>query len=126
MRADGHPLPRPGEPGRAPTLQVELDVQGSTCLLTLRGVLCGGSLAVLAAQVDQLGCLPCEEVVVDMGQVTGSIRPGPRSFSACTTTSSAGVGALRVTGWRAGWQRPCAPRAQRAARGRTSSIVGAG
>ncbi|MGA2305762.1 MAG: hypothetical protein ABSH29_16500 [Acidimicrobiales bacterium] len=96
----------------APILQVELDVQGPTCLLTLRGVLCGGSLAALAAQVDQLGCLPCERVVVDMCQVTQLDQAGARSFSACTTTSSAGVAHCASPGWRARWRIPCAPRAR--------------
>jgi anti-anti-sigma factor len=53
-----------------PTLQVELDALGSACRLTLRGELCGTSLAALEAQVDQLGCLPCEQVIVDMRHVT--------------------------------------------------------
>lgn len=53
-----------------PTLQVELDALGSACRLTLRGELCGTSLAALEAQVDQLGCLLCEQVIVDMRHVT--------------------------------------------------------
>jgi hypothetical protein len=53
------PVPRRGavETEAAPILQVELDVQGPACSLTLRGELCGGSLAALTAQVDQLVCL---------------------------------------------------------------------
>ena len=84
----------------APILQVELDVQGPTCLLTLRGVLCGGPLAALAAQVDQLGCLPCERVVVDMRQVTQLDQAGAK------------VAPCASPGWRARWRRPCAPRAR--------------
>jgi anti-anti-sigma regulatory factor len=49
---------------------VELDLLGPSCRLTLHGALCGTSLAALEAQVDQLGCLPCEQVIVDMGHLT--------------------------------------------------------
>jgi anti-anti-sigma regulatory factor len=59
--AGGEELPLP-----PPLLVVELDTAGSTCRLTLRGVLCSTSLSALEAQVDQLGCIPCEQVVVDM------------------------------------------------------------
>jgi anti-anti-sigma factor len=85
------------QPG-GPILQVELDVQGSTCLLTLRGVLSGGSLAALAAQVDQLGCLPCEEVVVDLGQVTGLDEAGAKVLLGLYYYVLGRGGALRVTG----------------------------
>jgi anti-anti-sigma factor len=53
-----------------PTLLVELAVLGASCRLTLQGELGGTSLAALVAQVDQLGGLPCEQVVIDMGDVT--------------------------------------------------------
>jgi anti-anti-sigma factor len=82
----------------APILQVELDVQGPTCLLTLRGVLCGGSLAALAAQVDQLGCLPCERVVVDMRQVTQLDQAGAKVILGLYYYVLGRGGALRVTG----------------------------
>jgi anti-anti-sigma factor len=52
------------------TLLVELAVLGASCRLTLQGELGGTSLAALVAQVDQLGGLPCEQVVIDMGDVT--------------------------------------------------------
>jgi anti-anti-sigma regulatory factor len=57
---------------------VELDLRGATCRLTLRGELCGSSLAALEAQVDQLGCLPCEQVVVDVRQVTALDEVGAK------------------------------------------------
>jgi anti-anti-sigma factor len=47
-------------------LQVELETTGTICRLTLRGHLCATSLSALEAQVDQLGCVPCERVVVDL------------------------------------------------------------
>jgi anti-anti-sigma factor len=53
-----------------PSLQVQLESTGTRCLLLLRGHLCGSSIAALEAQVDQLGCMPCEEVIVDMQYLT--------------------------------------------------------
>jgi anti-anti-sigma regulatory factor len=54
----------------APTLQVELATRGTTCRLILCGILCGATLPALEAQVDQVGCIPCEEVVVDVRGLT--------------------------------------------------------
>jgi anti-anti-sigma factor len=93
-----NPSPGPATTESAPTLQVELDVQGGTCLLTLHGVLCGRSLAALAAQVDQLGCLPCEEVVVDMHQVTELDHAGAKVILGLYYYVLGRGGALRVTG----------------------------
>jgi anti-anti-sigma regulatory factor len=59
-----------GSPVAEPVLQVELDATGPSCRLTLNGVLCDTSLTALEAQVDQLGCLPCELVVVDVQRLS--------------------------------------------------------
>jgi anti-anti-sigma factor len=82
----------------APTLQVELEAQGPTCLLTLRGELCGGSLAALAAQVDQLGSLPCDQVVVDMGQLTQLDQAGAKVILGLYYYVLGRGGALRIIG----------------------------
>jgi anti-anti-sigma factor len=82
----------------APTLQVELEVHGPTCLLTLRGELCGGSLAALAAQVDQLGCLPCEQVIVDLRRVTRLDQAGAKIILGLYHYVLGRGGALRVIG----------------------------
>jgi anti-anti-sigma factor len=58
----------------APSLRVELESTGTRCLLLLQGNLCGTSIAALEAQIDQLGCMPCEEVIVDLQHLT-SIDP---------------------------------------------------
>jgi anti-anti-sigma regulatory factor len=54
---------------RMPVLSVELLSTGSLCRLVLRGELCDITLAALEAQVDQLGCMPCQDVVVDLRSV---------------------------------------------------------
>jgi anti-anti-sigma factor len=54
-----------------PIFQVALLATGASCRLTLRGNLCQASVAALQAQVDQLGGLPCEEVVVDLTSLSG-------------------------------------------------------
>jgi anti-anti-sigma regulatory factor len=53
-----------------PSLAVELESAGRSCRLVLRGALCDTSIAALEAQVDQLGCMPCDEVIVDMRYLT--------------------------------------------------------
>jgi anti-anti-sigma factor len=53
-----------------PSLAVELESAGRSCRLVLHGSLCDTSIAALEAQVDQLGCLPCDEVIVDMRYLT--------------------------------------------------------
>ena len=73
-------------------------MEGSTCRLTLRGELCGGSLAALAAQVDQLGCMPCEQVVVDMRQVTLLDPAGARVILGLHYYVGGRGGVLRVIG----------------------------
>jgi ABC-type transporter Mla MlaB component len=51
-------------------LRVELHSQERTCTLVLSGALRDTSIAALAAQVDQLGCVPCDDVVVDVSRLT--------------------------------------------------------
>ncbi len=92
------PAPAPGTAPAAPTMQVELDVQGPSCLLTVRGELCGGSLAALAGQVDRLGCLPCEQVVVDLCRVTRLDQAGAKVILGLYYYVLGRGGALRVTG----------------------------
>lgn len=58
--------------GRAQVcLRVELQSHGRTCTLVLFGVLCATSIAALEAQIDQLGCIPCDDVVVDVRGLRG-------------------------------------------------------
>jgi anti-anti-sigma factor len=85
------------EPTDAPALEVALDLRGSTCRLTLRGELCGLSLAALEAQVDQLGCIPCEEVVVDLRHVTEIDQVGAKVMLGLYYYVLGRGGVLRVT-----------------------------
>jgi anti-anti-sigma factor len=54
---------------RAPVLSVELKGTGPICRLVLLGELCDITSPALEAQVDQLGCMPCQDVVVDLRSV---------------------------------------------------------
>jgi anti-anti-sigma regulatory factor len=57
-------------------LSVELqDIDGS-CRLLLEGALCGTSIAALQAQIDQIGTMSCEDVVVDVSKLTKLDRRG--------------------------------------------------
>jgi anti-anti-sigma factor len=55
--------------GPGPWLRVELHSYGRTCTLVLHGELCDTSIAALEAQVDQLGCIPCDDVIVDVREL---------------------------------------------------------
>jgi anti-anti-sigma factor len=90
--------PAAGQGVVGPALEVELDVQGPTCVLTLRGELCDGSLAALASQVDQLGCMPCEQVVVDVRQVTRLDQAGAKVILGLYYYVLGRGGVLRVSG----------------------------
>jgi anti-anti-sigma factor len=81
----------------APSLQVELRTSGSSCRLTLRGDLCQSSVAALQAQVDQLGCLPCEEVVVDLRSLAALDAVGANLLLGLYHYVTARGGAFRVT-----------------------------
>ncbi len=71
-----------------PTFQVELRSEGNRCWLILSGSLCCTSIAALEVQVDQLGCLPCDEVYIDLGglreldQVGAKVLIGLRHYVA--------------------------------------------
>ena len=82
----------------APVLQVELQAIGATCRLTLRGTLCQTSVAALQAQVDQLGCLPCHEVLVDLRGLTGLDEVGANLLLGLNHYVIARGGVFRVAG----------------------------
>ena len=82
----------------APLLQVELETRGSTCRLLLRGDLRDTTLPALEAQVDQLGRMSCEEVVVDLGFLTGMDGVGANVLFGLYYYVTARGGAFRVTG----------------------------
>ena len=63
----------------------------------MRGELCGTSLAALEAQVDQLGCMPCERVVVDMRLVTRLDEVGAKVLLGLYYYVLGRGGELRVT-----------------------------
>lgn len=57
-------------PGEDPVLSVALEGDGSLCVLRLKGVLGATSIAALETQIDQLGCMNCQRVCVDLSELT--------------------------------------------------------
>ena len=49
-----------------PVLTVGFSSVGSVCLLTVSGELNGTSIAALEAQIDQIGCSECHDIVLDV------------------------------------------------------------
>jgi anti-anti-sigma factor len=85
----------------APSLLVELESVAGTCRLTLRGALCGTSIAALEAQVDQLGCTQCDEVIIDMQHLTALDPVGANVILGLYHYVVGRGGELRVTSARA-------------------------
>jgi anti-anti-sigma factor len=81
-----------------PTLQVDLRTSGSKCRLTLRGDLRGATLMALEARVDQLGCVPCDELVVDLRRLSTVDGVGANVLLGLYHYIVARGGVLRVTG----------------------------
>lgn len=81
-----------------PVLEVELRTSGTTCGLVLRGNLRDTTLTALEAQVDQLGCVPCDEVVVDLRQLSAMDGVGANVLLGLYHYVVARGGLFRVTG----------------------------
>ncbi len=79
-------------------LHVELHTSDARCRLTLEGHLNATNLAVLEAHVDFLGHLPCHDVVVDLGLLTGLDRVGANVLLGLYYYVVARGGAFRVIG----------------------------
>jgi anti-anti-sigma regulatory factor len=79
-------------------LRVELLGRGRTCTLILRGSLCGTSIAALEAQVDQLGCVPCDDVTVDLRELRAIDPVGANVLLGLYHYVDGRGGRLRVTG----------------------------
>jgi anti-anti-sigma factor len=80
-----------------PTLQVDLIAVGPACRLVLHGDLCGATLTVLEAQVDQLGCMPCHDVVVDLGSLARLDSVGANVLLGLSHYVTARGGVFRIT-----------------------------
>ena len=79
-------------------LRVELHARGRTCTLVLRGSLCGTSIAALEAQVDQLGCVPCDDVTVDLRGLRAIDPVGANVLLGLYHYVDGRGGRLRITG----------------------------
>jgi anti-anti-sigma regulatory factor len=78
--------------------RVELHSQGRTCRLALSGGLCDTSIAALEAQVDQLGCIPCDDVEVDVRRLTALDSVGANVLLGLHHYVDGRGGRLRITG----------------------------
>jgi anti-anti-sigma regulatory factor len=83
-----------------PVLHVQLQAAGTACRLVLRGDLCDTTLAALGAQVDQLGCMPCQDVVVDIRWLNRLDTVGANVLLGLSHYVAARGGSFRVTGAR--------------------------
>jgi anti-anti-sigma regulatory factor len=84
--------------GHDPRLRAELRSQDRTSTLVLRGTLGTTSIAALEAQVDQLGCIPCDDVVVDVGGLTALDPVGAKVLLGLYHYVGGRGGTLRITG----------------------------
>jgi anti-anti-sigma factor len=79
-------------------LRVELHQGDRSCTLVLRGTLSHTSITALEAQMDQLGCLPCHEVVVDVRGLTALDAVGANVLLGLYYYVDARGGHLRIVG----------------------------
>jgi anti-anti-sigma factor len=63
-----------------PILTVTFDDRESVCVLTLSGQLTRTSVAALDAQVDQIGCSKCTELILDVTGLIGLDAVGSRAL----------------------------------------------
>jgi anti-anti-sigma factor len=84
--------------GERPDLQVEFNHIGPICVLSLRGELHAGSVAVLEAQFDRLGRTSCHRVVVDLTDLTHLDLTGARVLIGLRHYVQARGGQLSVLG----------------------------
>lgn len=66
---------------RPPMLTVTFEDRGSVCVLTLSGQLTRTSVVALDAQVDQIGCSDCAQLILDVAQLTDLDAVGSRALA---------------------------------------------
>jgi anti-anti-sigma factor len=81
----------------APVLHIQLKATGTACRLVLRGDLCDTTLATLEAQVDRLGCMPCQDVIVDLRWLNNLDTVGANVLLGMSHYVAARGGSFRVT-----------------------------
>jgi anti-anti-sigma factor len=79
-------------------LSVELQTRDKTCTLILQGALSGTSLAALEAQIDQLGCTSCNDIVLDVTDLRALDKRGARVLLGLYHYAGAMGGQLRIIG----------------------------
>jgi len=79
-------------------LRAALRSHGRTCTLVLCGALCTSSIAILEVQVDHLGCLPCDDAVVDVRGLKTIVTVGANVLLGLYHYIQGRGGRLRFTG----------------------------
>ena len=79
-------------------LSIELEELGANCVLRICGDLDGTSVRALQAQVDRLGHLPCNGVVLDLSRLTTMDATGANVLVGLHYYVEARGGQLTVTG----------------------------
>lgn len=81
-------------------LTVEFSCSGSLCVLTMVGKLVAVSICALEVQIDQIGCSPARDVVLDVTRLTVIDTVGTRVLVGLDTYVRAMGGELRISGAR--------------------------
>jgi anti-anti-sigma factor len=76
--------------------EVELRISDLGSALSIRGALDAGSLPALSAQLDQLQCTPCQEVLLDVAAVTVLDHTGCNAIAGLAHYVSARGGRLII------------------------------
>jgi anti-anti-sigma factor len=81
-----------------PSIRVGIENHGPTCRISISGVLSGTSIAALEAQIDQLGCLPCEQVLIDVSHLVAIDSVGANVLLGLRHYIDGRGGRLRIVG----------------------------
>jgi anti-anti-sigma factor len=92
------PRKSPGVTRIGDWFQVELQSRESRCTLILSGALCGTSIAALEAQVDQLGSMRCDHVIIDVHGLTKVDAVGASVLLGLYHYVAAKGGEMRIVG----------------------------
>lgn len=94
----GAPAAGSGRGHRPVALTASLYEAGSVTILSLAGALESGSLAAMDAQVDQILCTDCQQLVVEASRLTSVDAAGVGALVELAATMAGRGGQLRIRG----------------------------